>query len=255
MKKIILLFVVLTPFFINAQDACYNVYKNALQEYIKGRYTEAQQKFLVVAQTCGDYSDVWQKLKECNKKIADLQTKQTSEIQNLRGEIQTLKTEKGTLESERVKLTNDKSAALGQLKKSNETVEKIKQDIDNFRKDTASLKREIVNLKDTIMTLRDEVATNADAKNATLKALKETSDSIKAVEEEIVKLQTAINQLNQNYEKQVAQNDNRSLNKNPINDLQDAVENLNVTLKKVLTKISKIKSNNGNSGKLSSTNR
>lgn len=257
MKRIVFLTLATFLYVIgSAQDACYDKYMKALQEYNKGNYIEAQSMFLLVAENCDNYSTrAISKLKECNKKLSDLQIKQTGEIKQLKDEKQKLTTQNEILKSENTKLTSDKSAATGQIQKSNETITKLRRDIENLQKDTSDLQKQIIHLNDTILLLCNDEATNADAQNSTLKALKEATDSIKAVEEEIVKLQTAINQLNQNYEKQVAQNDNRSLNKNPINDLQDAVENLNVTLKKVLTKISKIKSNNGNSGKLSSTNR
>lgn len=80
-----------------AQDACYKVYLEALQDYSKSNYIEAQRKFVVVAQTCGDYSDVWSKLKSCNQKIAERERKHTTEISSLQKGKQQVETEMNSL--------------------------------------------------------------------------------------------------------------------------------------------------------------
>lgn len=103
-----------------AQDACYTIYMEALQEYNKGHYVEAQRKFVIVAQTCGDYSDVWNKLKSCNKIIADKQSQQTNLITNLKTEKQQLEAAKKKVETSHI---NDMQNAAIQIKNAEKLIE------------------------------------------------------------------------------------------------------------------------------------
>ena len=240
-KSILIVFIFFVCFQCAAQN-CQEAYMSALQKYKNKKYVEAQRELIIVAQSCGDYSDVWKILKECNKKISEIQIQQTSEIQNLKEENKKHVKQKEGLESEKIQLTKEKSDAIGQVAKLNEANGKLRQDISNLQKDTAGLKREIVNLKDTVRMLRDEVATNADAQNATLKAINEAADSIAVVREEFVKLQAAVNQLRESIEKQTNQDDPKSLKRSPISELQDSVETLNDTLTKIYNQIGKIQS-------------
>ena len=89
MRKIFLLCIFISASsFCFSQDACYNTYMDALQDYGKGNYIEAQRKFVLVAQTCGDYSDVWNKLKNCNKKLAEKQSQQVSSLSNEKQQLE-----------------------------------------------------------------------------------------------------------------------------------------------------------------------
>lgn len=85
MKRIIItilgIFVIANAF---AQDLCAEKYKQALSLYASGRYVEAQQLFIVVAQSCGNYVEVYKKLKDCNTKIKEKQTASANEISTLK---------------------------------------------------------------------------------------------------------------------------------------------------------------------------
>lgn len=243
MKKYCLIILILMICCVcNAQNACQNAYVSALQKYKNGNYVEAQRELVNVAQTCGNYSDVWKILKDCNKKLSDRQTQQADEIKQLKDEIQRLTSQNKKLESEKTQLENDKSTAAVQVQKSKKTIEKLQQDIDILQKDTSALQTQIRRLNDTIfLLLCNEVASNADAQGSTQKIMQEVADSVANVGEGITNLQNAINQLNENYKKQATQSEVQSLSKNPINDLQDAVEKLNATLTKVLKQIKKVR--------------
>ena len=87
-RSVIIVLSLIMCFICKAQDACYNIYVEALQEYNKGNYLEAQRRLVVVAQTCGDYSDVWNKLKNCNKKLAEQQSQQVSSLSNEKQQLE-----------------------------------------------------------------------------------------------------------------------------------------------------------------------
>lgn len=125
MKKVILVLItILLGTFSYAQDACYKIYMEGLQEYNKGHYIEAQRKFVIVAQTCGDYSDVWNKLKSCNKIIAEKQSQQINLITSLKSEKQEIEAAKKKAESA---YTNDMLNAAKQIKNA-ETLIRLKSD-------------------------------------------------------------------------------------------------------------------------------
>ena len=91
MKKCLLLVVLLLFYSTGfSQDACSKAYSEALQSFGKGNYEDAQRKFLAVAQTCTNYTDIWKYLSECNRKIADIQKQQASQISSLKNENQQL---------------------------------------------------------------------------------------------------------------------------------------------------------------------
>lgn len=95
MKKCLLLVVLLLFYSTGfSQDACSKAYSEALQSFGKGNYEDAQRKFLAVAQTCTNYTDIWKYLSECNRKIADIQKQQASQISSLKNENQQLLEEK-----------------------------------------------------------------------------------------------------------------------------------------------------------------
>lgn len=125
MKKLLFTLIVLILSTIGyAQDACYTIYMEALQEYNKGHYVEAQRKFVIVAQTCGDYSDIWNKLKSCNKILADKQSQQANLVTNLKTEKQQLEAAKKKTETTHL---NEMHNAAVQIKNA-ETLIRYKSD-------------------------------------------------------------------------------------------------------------------------------
>ena len=107
-----------------AQDACSKTYMEALQAYQKGDYVDAQRLLIIVAQTCGDYSDVWKKLRDCNKKIADKQSRQAAEISTLKSEKQQIEALKRKAETDH---NNDMRNAALQIRNA-ETLIRLKSD-------------------------------------------------------------------------------------------------------------------------------
>lgn len=95
MKKCLLLVVLLLFYSTGfSQDACSKAYSEALKSFGKGNYEDAQRKFLAVAQTCTNYTDVWKYLSECNKKIADKQKKEALQMDALKKKYQQLEADK-----------------------------------------------------------------------------------------------------------------------------------------------------------------
>lgn len=247
-KSIITLLVSLFCFICEAQDACNKAYITALQEYKKGNYTEAQRKLVVIAQTCGDYSDVWNKLKDCNALLAKQQTQQANKISLLEKNNAQLEKDKKKLEADTSMLSRAKVKA----EKDNASLRKCKGVLSQ---DTARLQSEIRHLVDSINGLhkripkKDDLSLQHSNQDAIEVAINQATDSIAAVKEGIIILQAAVEQLKEIYEKQILQDDAISLKKKPLYELQDAVGELNKTLIKVLNQVKKIKPNNGNSGK------
>lgn len=199
-----------------SQDACYNSYMEALQDYNKGNYQDAQRKFVVVAQTCGDYSDVWNKLKNCNRQLSEKQQQQSSQITNLRSEKQQLETDKKKAETELkskedLLIQNKAMLSLTQnnLKNLQSTFKLAYDTIELLRTDTAALHREIaewVQKEDALKTaleecVNDTVASNSDIRSLKSKLRKEESEKAKVekqradLEKENEKLQQQVNEL------------------------------------------------------------
>ena len=155
MKKIILLYAVFLSSAIYSQNACNNVYKTALQEFNKENYAEAQRKFLVVAKTCGDYSDVWNKLKNCNQKLADIQAQQVTEITSLK--------------SEKKKLTEDIEREREKNSKQNVELSKAAAQLLTLRNDMANKNKEISNYKNKLAELENKI-TNLQMEKDTIQS-------------------------------------------------------------------------------------
>lgn len=240
MRKLYIFFLLFFPSFIYSQDACYNTYKAALQEYNKGNYAEAQRKFLVVAQSCGDYSDVWKNLKKCNEKIVEVQTQQTNEIKTLKSANQQLKTHNGELESDNVQLKKYKTDAASQKANADENIKKLRSDTAKLKKEIVRLQRENNSLRDTLKDLRKEAENNA---TATEKALEAVADSLAAVNAGITQMKAAITKLQEAYKNYAEKNEAKGLEKNPINGLQDDVDEMNKTLKTLSKKLDEVKKN------------
>ena len=152
-KNILLVFIVFVCSFGYAQDACYNIYKGALQEYNSGNYTEAQRKLVIVAQTCGDYSAVWEKLKDCNKKLAEQQQQQTQKIAKLTDDNKELVRQKKAAEQEweieKSNLRQNVSAEAGKIAR-------LDNDISNLNAQIKSQNAKIDQLRDSIVGLQKE---------------------------------------------------------------------------------------------------
>lgn len=184
MKKCLLLVVLLLFYSTGfSQDACSKAYSEALQSFGKGNYEDAQRKFLAVAQTCTNYTDVWKYLSECNKKIADKQKKQALQMDALKNEYQQLEAEKKKADTE---CNNNLANAAVQVRRA-ENIVKLKSDTIqmqrkwnlvwrdsvmkvNRRLDSISLLLDTANLKidslKTILILSEKPTKKKDKKHA-----------------------------------------------------------------------------------------
>lgn len=177
MKKCLLLVVLLLFYSTGfSQDACSKAYSEALQSFGKGNYEDAQRKFLAVAQTCTNYTDVWKYLSECNKKIADKQKKQALQMDALKNEYQQLEAEKKKADTE---CNNNLAKAAVQVRLKSDTIQmqrkwnlvwrdsvmKVNRRLDSISLllDTANLK--IDSLK-TILILSEKPTKKKDKKQA-----------------------------------------------------------------------------------------
>lgn len=167
MKKFIYIFIFCFSSFCYAQDACYNIYREALQEYNKGNYSEAQRKLVIVAQTCGDYSDVWNKLKSCNKKILEKQNLQATEITILKNEKQKLETEKKKSDEKLIQIEALKNKAAMQL--------------DQLRKDTTALNKRYSEIQQELITSQNNMINLGKDLDCVRKELKTATDSIQVL--------------------------------------------------------------------------
>lgn len=140
MKKLFLILVCL-PILAFADD-CANAYKAGSDLYKQGKYAEAQSKFIAVAKICGDYADVWDKIKSCNQKLSEKQSQQASQITSLKAEIKQLS---------QADKTNDgaSSAVLGKEAMS------IVKNIDNIKEEAKQSKEQLQVANDSIIVLNN----------------------------------------------------------------------------------------------------
>lgn len=66
-RSVLIVFISIICFQCVAQN-CQDAYMAALQKYKNKNYVEAQRELIIVAQSCGDYSDVWKILKSATRK-------------------------------------------------------------------------------------------------------------------------------------------------------------------------------------------
>ena len=214
MKKYILFFLLTFISSVgSAQDACYNSYMEALQDYNKGNYQEAQRKFVVVAQTCGDYSDVWNKLKNCNKKISEKQQQQASQITNLKSEKQQLEADKKKAETELKSkedlLTHNKamlSMTQNNLKNLQETFKLAYDTIELLRADTLSLHRKISEMmqkEDVLKTALEECINDTAANNSDIRSLKNKLRKEEAEKTKVEKKKDDLEKENEKLQQQI----------------------------------------------------
>lgn len=177
MKRIIItvlgLFVLAT---ISAQDLCAEKYKQALSLYASGRYVEAQQLFIVVAQSCGNYVEVYKKLKDCNAKIKEKQTAYANEISTLKEKNKKLTEQYNAKKSEysdsqrrsairidgfktKIKMDSIQLDSVSEVLKSTETkLYSAEKNIQRLKQDSALLRQEL----DSVTHLKDSLQNKLD---------------------------------------------------------------------------------------------
>jgi len=209
MKKILLILVVCLPVFAFADD-CANAYKAGLDLYKQGKYAEAQVKFIAVAKICGDYSDVWNKLKSCNQKMSEKQSQQAAQIVSLKEEMHQLESDKDKAQSD----YNGQSDLLSQTTAKLMTTQKELKDangtITQLCADTTSLHKEITTLmgrNEYLQTALNECSMDTAENNKGMKNLK---SKLKKEEQEKKSLEKQIKALEK--EKQEVEKDKEKLN-------------------------------------------
>jgi chromosome segregation ATPase len=212
MKKLlfILLFIPILAF----ADDCSNAYMEGVRLYKSGKYAEAQQKFIAVAKECGNYSDVFKMLKDCNTKLfeslnesANEKKRLATQISNYKNENQQLVSTKNKLDAdlkEKTDLINQSSRKLltlqSDLKVTQEALDLANGIIEQLRSDTSNLHTEIserVNQYDSLKTALDECVLDAAANNNDIKTLK---GNLKNAEKEKAKLQKEKSELEKKIE-------------------------------------------------------
>lgn len=184
MRKIIAIcIIVLFAMSIYADDACYNMYIGALKAYNSGDYIEAQRKFIIVAQTCGDYQEVYKKLRDCNTKLKEKQTASANEISTLKENNRKLTEQynKKNAECEKslqksamqirgleIKLKKDSVQldSVSEVLKNTETkLDSAEKNIQRLKQDSALLRQEldsVTNLIDSLQNKLDRWKTKKD---------------------------------------------------------------------------------------------
>lgn len=184
MKKILLILLII-PICAFADD-CSNAYMSGLELYRQGNYIEAQQKFIAVAKVCGNYSDVFKMLKDCNAKSANQQKQSLAtqkqndlQIKNLKTENQQLKAAKETAETKYNDLLKKSAAKVNEMQNEldntkNELIA-AQSDINTLKEDTTAMHSKISTLlvnNDELQTALDECVLDTAANNNDIKALK-----------------------------------------------------------------------------------
>ena len=172
MKKLFLILVCL-PILVFADD-CANAYKAGLDLYKHGQYVEAQAKFIAVAKICGDYADIWNKLKSCNQKLSEKQSQQASQIKSLKAEItqkeqMTGKSSTSTLGLEALKnidsINVQAQQSKAQLKVAKDSIATLNSMLNETNAVIEKLRKEVESLNQQI----DELMKTASAKENTKK--------------------------------------------------------------------------------------
>lgn len=168
MKKFFLSYIILLcSAFCYSQDACYTIYMEALHEYNNGNYTEAQRKFVIVAQNCGDYSEVWNMLKSCNSKIAERQKHQAAQIVSLRQENSQLVKETENCKTNVVAIKNELSEHKGYVIGQKNVIKQYDDSIKSLNYQLQQRQYSIVILNNTL----DSLTTLLDTANVQIQIL------------------------------------------------------------------------------------
>lgn len=191
-----------------SQDACSKAYSEALQSFGKGNYEDAQRKFIAVAQTCTNFTDVWKYLTECNKKILEKQKQQAMLISTLNKEKEQLGATKDSIES--VLNANCKmlSESVGRIKNIQTELENAQEslraalsDINSLRKDTTEMFSEIRSLKEEKDNLQTKLE---ECTNTTNDQCKENLKRVEAEKKEIENEKEVLNVLIEQLQQQIA---------------------------------------------------
>lgn len=212
MKKLffILLFIPL----LAIADDCSNAYMEGVRLYKSGKYAEAQLKFIAVAKECGNYSDVFKMLKDCNLKLAESlnesvkeQKRSATQITNLRNESQQLMSAQNKLDADlkaKTDLINQSSRKLltlqTDLKTTQEALTSANGIIEQLQSDTSILHIELSgweNQCDSLKTALAECVLDTAANNSDIKVLK---GKVKNAEKEKAKLQKEKSELEKKIE-------------------------------------------------------
>ena len=105
-------------------DDCYDTYELGKELYQEGKYAEAQLKFIAVSKACGNYSNVYQYIKNCNQKLVETQKHQVSQINALKIQNHQLEDEKKKADTE---CNNNLANAAVQVRRA-ENIVKLKSD-------------------------------------------------------------------------------------------------------------------------------
>lgn len=156
MRKIITIFItILFAMAMYADDACYSVYLNALRAYNSGDYIEAQRKFILVAQTCGDYQEVYKKLRDCNTKLKEKQTASANEISTLKENNRKLTEQYNAKKSEYSDLQRQSATRIAGLEK---IIEKDSIRLDSVNNVLNATKTELNGTRNRIQRLERDSA-------------------------------------------------------------------------------------------------
>ena len=195
-------------------DDCSNAYMEGVRLYKSGKYAEAQQKFIAVAKECGNYSDVFKMLKDCNTKLfeslnesANEKKRLATQICNYKNENQQLVSTKNKLDAdlkEKTDLINQSSRKLltlqSDLKVTQEALDLANGIIEQLRSDTSILHIELSgweNKCDSLKTALAECVLDTAANNSDIKVLK---GKVKNAEKEKAKLQKEKSELEKKIE-------------------------------------------------------
>ena len=123
MKRIFVIIALFASICVLADD-CYDTYELGKELYQEGKYAEAQLKFIAVSKACGNYSNVYQYIKNCNQKLVETQKHQVSQINALKIQNHQLEDEKKKADTE---CNNNLANAAVQVRKA-ENIVKLKSD-------------------------------------------------------------------------------------------------------------------------------
>lgn len=170
MKKRFFILFVFCPMLVLADD-CSNAYKTGLELFKNGKFVEAQAKFIAVAGECGNYADVYNMIRLCNKKIANNQAQQTAEI--------------ASLKSENRKLTEDVEQEKGKKNNQNVELSKAVAQLQVLRSDTAVKNKELSKFKYQLQQFKDSIQQLQYDKDSIETSLESAQKQITMLQEEL----------------------------------------------------------------------
>ena len=229
MKKNFLIIVIISFFCFVCNAQCQKNYEEALKNYKAGDYIKAQREMVVVVQSCGDWSDAWKVIKNCNKKLEEKQQKQHEQISTLQDVNRKLVKDTARLQSDIRKLrsnTTSLATAAGQVQSLQNEIDSQKKTIQSQNDTIAARDQEIAQLRQRIAEMEKAPSTPTDP-NASdnqehlAQEVAALNNSMENVQSGINQIQNAVNQLKPN-----PQDDSQSLRKSEIAQLQDSFDDL-----------------------------